>query len=224
MLHPIHNVLFGDLITLGLIQVQQQKVELARAMVALAKLMRANGMCICARKRTLLPLLYEILIFHNAIWLCVELNFQLMALFPAVLVVGGGFYQLHSILTRNRRLQARQAAIRRAIRDVERLLNRSSAFANVQLGEAVQPRTAPPLEASYSNSLPAWLGQEGDAAYHLKLYEVGQLLVLLNDLFLHGKRLPYDIRANFLEDLSDLSSNQLTVRAALCLTHSLTHA
>jgi hypothetical protein len=59
MLHPIQNVLFGQLVTLILIQVQQQKVELARAMVALSKLMRANGMfddssCACPIRPSIL--------------------------------------------------------------------------------------------------------------------------------------------------------------------------
>jgi hypothetical protein len=40
---PIKNALFGDLLSLLLIQVHKAKVDVARAMLALDKLMRANG-------------------------------------------------------------------------------------------------------------------------------------------------------------------------------------
>ncbi len=42
---PVRSALFGDLVQLLLIQVQRQRLDIGRAMLALDKLMRSNGTC-----------------------------------------------------------------------------------------------------------------------------------------------------------------------------------
>lgn len=63
---PIHQSLFGPLLQLVLIQVHKLKVDAERSIVVMDQLMRAN-----------------------------ELNFQLLTLFPAVLLLGGSFYWIY---------------------------------------------------------------------------------------------------------------------------------
>jgi hypothetical protein len=132
-----------------------------------------------------------------------ELNFQLIGLFPAVLVVGGVCYQTYSIVTRNKKLSAAHASIRRTIRDIERFLNTSNL------------PTAPviPLADLFDAEGALDLSKVAEHTRMLKtaLYETGKLVVLLNSLHQYGIRLPHSQRSMFLEDLSDLHSEHLSV-------------
>jgi len=91
--HPIKSALFGELIRVILIQVQKEKVDVERALVALDKLLKAN-----------------------------ELNFQFLATIPAVLLMGLTILQVRRLLTISKSYYDVHSAIRSDLRGLERML------------------------------------------------------------------------------------------------------
>ena len=92
IMSPLSNALFGDVVTLLLIQIQKQKTDVEKAMSSLDQIMKAN-----------------------------EINFQALAVFPAVFLVylaGTGVY--HFLFTRDRTKKIYQQ-IYRALLQVEKM-------------------------------------------------------------------------------------------------------
>jgi hypothetical protein len=92
--HPIKNAVVGHLTRLMLIQVQKQKVDVERTMVALDRLLKSN-----------------------------EINFELIAMMPAILILTIGLYQA---VTYRRDTDMRLfEGMRHSLVQCERMLNRS---------------------------------------------------------------------------------------------------
>lgn len=93
MKNPLKNALFGDMAQLLLIQVQKQKVDIERTMIQMDKLMQSN-----------------------------ELNFELMATVPALLLA---VFVVYNVLTYQRRTDNRVfASFKSSLVHLERVLNR----------------------------------------------------------------------------------------------------
>eukprot|EP01133_Synstelium_polycarpum_P015369 gene15369-18230_t len=92
---PIKNLLFGDLVRLVLIQVQKEKVDVDKGLLAIDKLLQAN-----------------------------ELNFQLLAAIPAVLVLAVGVWQIKELRSgkAGRRALIAHASILATLRRMHRQL------------------------------------------------------------------------------------------------------
>lgn len=105
--NPIRNVIFGDMARLMLVQLQKQKVDLERTLVAMDKLLRSN-----------------------------EINFELIALIPAVLV---SLIAVYNILT-FRRVQDRRLyqQMRYMLLAVEKILNANNNRAREALSDESQ--------------------------------------------------------------------------------------
>lgn len=108
---PISGLLFGSVLRTILIQVQKQKVDVDRAMTALDQIMRSN-----------------------------ELNFQLIAAIPALLIVGALGYEARKFFARTNdtsRTIAIYADLRSALRRVEIMLHDNDCLSLLEQGALV---------------------------------------------------------------------------------------
>jgi hypothetical protein len=93
MMRPIKNSVFGDMVTLLLIQVQKQKLDVEKAMFTLDKLMKSN-----------------------------ELNFQMMAILPLFLIIYASFSSLYSALNSSPPKSDFDVRIKNSLMKIEKLL------------------------------------------------------------------------------------------------------
>ncbi|KAJ2398699.1 Intraflagellar transport protein 88 [Coemansia sp. RSA 2559] len=171
MQKPFRNALFGDLVQAMLIQIQKVKVDVGQTMAALDKLLKSN-----------------------------ELNFLLLSTVPATLSIYAAATWISSSLSwlMGGRKRNTITSIQLVVRDIDRLLNNSTA----------EPQTRPsPGEAAQT------------AATH------GRLVCLTHYLRHHAKHIPNNAalgriqtgagwcrvlphtRSLFLEDVRDIESN-----------------
>ncbi|KAL0485704.1 nuclear control of ATPase protein [Acrasis kona] len=102
--HPIYNVLFGDVARIMLVQLQKQRVDLERALVAMDKLLRSN-----------------------------EINFEMIALMPAVLLVVFGVLYFSTVRRdRDRSIQQQMITL---LSNVEKILNGNNMKDKVDLDD-----------------------------------------------------------------------------------------
>lgn len=198
---PIKNALFGDLLSLLLIQVHKAKVDVARAMLALDKLMRAN-----------------------------ELNFQLFAVTPAILLVGGLSRYLYRRITRIDIRRTTHVQIRQTLRNVERMLDLNLSSAPASASSSVRHHAGGPTSLSLSTSFSGWgrsstnsLATHGRPESDLRLEDTGRLLVAINELIRLALQMPRDDRKWLLEDLQDLQAEELQVAQKLATIHRMYH-
>lgn len=93
MMSPIKNSLFGDMVTLLLIQVQKQKLDVEKAMFTLDKLMKSN-----------------------------ELNFQLMAVLPLFFILFFSFKSVYGFLNAPPPKSDFDVRIKNSLMKIEKLL------------------------------------------------------------------------------------------------------
>lgn len=93
---PLSNSLFGPLLQLLLIQIQKQRIDMSRALMALDKLMKSQ-----------------------------ELNIEVLALIPSCLLVSFVASGIAGIVMSRKKLANVHASLREQLRRVERLLNLS---------------------------------------------------------------------------------------------------
>eukprot|EP01132_Coremiostelium_polycephalum_P005852 gene5852-7281_t len=127
--NPLKNIVFGDLVRLILIQVQKEKVDVDKAMIAIDKLLQAN-----------------------------ELNFQLLAAIPACLILGFGLTKAKSLLTdRKKTVPYSQFIIFSTLRKIQRNLTQTCSnpqmLLPVYLSPLILASPLPYFETFYNSTI-----------------------------------------------------------------------
>ncbi|GAM19538.1 hypothetical protein SAMD00019534_027130 [Acytostelium subglobosum LB1] len=194
---PLRNLVFGDLVQLLLIQVQKEKVDVDKAMLAIDKLLQSN-----------------------------ELNFQLMAAIPSVLILGGLFYQINKLIrvdNKSARVLRAQTNILSTLRGMHRQLTLGMNYVLPgYLSPLVIASPATYFKTFYPGlmtTLALGINENGPLASEEELRrqcipfeQYGTLLLSANKLKQHVQNLKSSTTENqwLLEDLQDLESDSLS--------------
>jgi hypothetical protein len=192
---PISNALFGSLFRLILIQVQKQKVDLEKGMLALDQLLKSN-----------------------------ELNFQMLAAIPAVLLFLGGYFALYLTFTRESQVIL-FTDLRQRLLAIEGLLNRKNTLPLTPPSSPSPSTPATPVSASSSFFSPvASTSATPVGAHGLGYKNYGRLLLLINQLNETVKQLPKEDWKAFSSDLLELASEKMGIHQRLGTVNRIYHS
>ncbi|KYQ90434.1 hypothetical protein DLAC_09056 [Tieghemostelium lacteum] len=192
---PIQSLLFGDLIRLILIQVQKEKVDVDKAMLAIDKLLQAN-----------------------------ELNFQLLAGIPAALFLALMVWQFKKLLTPSKKnLPHSQLVIFSTLRDLSRQLNVNPSLQFPKHLYPIILRVPSSFYSVYYNTtdvVPIVENQEDNNTQKQQQYlpfeQYGNTLVSTFKLKLHQYTKNNCMENQwFKQDIQDLESEQLSAKAKI---------
>ncbi|KAL6080567.1 Nuclear control of ATPase protein 2 [Balamuthia mandrillaris] len=196
---PLVNAMFGHLLQLMLIQVQKLKVDVSRTMLVLDKLMRSN-----------------------------ELNFQLLAITPVLLLLGTFLTTVYRRITHINLRRNIHSHLRRKLRDLERLLtlnlhhHHHPLLLPQQQNQQIQ-HTEKGKEKEKEKEKQTRGGDRGPT--FLGFEESGRLILDVNDMLNAASQLRErgEQRLLFLEDLHDLEAEGLSVHQKLATIQRMHH-
>ncbi|EGG25156.1 hypothetical protein DFA_03404 [Cavenderia fasciculata] len=185
---PIKSALFGDFLRLALIQVQKEKVDVDRAMLAIDKLLQSN-----------------------------ELNFQLLAAIPSVLIVWTVIWKINDSFSvkESKNTVNAQKSILSTLRSIHRRLTITK---HTSLPDQIVPITTRVASTFYRISLyqPPLINDDEKTLLEQQkkpFEEYGQLLILIERMKHYAKHLNNNKNSQEREwihqDLQDLESEHL---------------